>query len=250
MCFTSKPRDNIKRLVWNSTRSTRSFDADRCPSIPVLDENPPSNWLKMSHNSSIFADGSSKVKASIQHINATDNTKFRKLVQRVAEKTGRQNETIFTLDELMKLEKAFDLPIDNIKQMIETIEYMFLQSAYHLVKPQILENDLVNEQNFDENKAKIFVEQWSASAKEIVERLKSSHIASHSLSDIRWTLDVGITQASKSKVKRPTAIYEFQLKNEQTQQIENLQTEFNKDELYAFFEKLESIQSQLDTLMT
>lgn len=34
---------------------------------------------------------------------------------------------------------------------------------------------------------------------------------------MRWTLDVGITQASKSKVKRPTAIYEFQLKNEQTQ---------------------------------
>ncbi|CAM4863913.1 unnamed protein product [Rotaria socialis] len=200
-------------------------------------------------SSSIFADGSSKVKASIQHINATDNTKFRKLVQRVAEKAGRQNETIFTLDELMKLEKAFDLPIDNIKQMIETIEYMFLQSAYHLVKPQILENDLVNEQNFDENKAKIFVEQWSASAKEIVERLKSSHIASHSLSDIRWTLDVGITQASKSKVKRPTAIYEFQLKNEQTQQIENLQTEFNKDELYAFFEKIEFESNAINHLI-
>jgi hypothetical protein len=36
--------------------------------------------------------------------------------------------------------------------MIETIEYMFLQSAYHLIKPQILQNDLINEQNFDENK--------------------------------------------------------------------------------------------------
>ena len=36
--------------------------------------------------------------------------------------------------------------------MIETIEYMFLQSAYYLIKPQILENDLINEQNFDETK--------------------------------------------------------------------------------------------------
>jgi len=53
------------------------------------------------------------------------------------------------------------------------------------------------------------------------------------------------------------AIYEFQLKNQQTQvrsrliflsntdryfylfqKIENVQTEFNKDELYAFFEKV------------
>jgi len=34
---------------------------------------------------------------------------------------------------------------------------------------------------------------------------------------MRWTLDVGISQASKSKVKRPMAVYEFQLKNEQTQ---------------------------------
>ncbi|CAF1029112.1 unnamed protein product [Rotaria sordida] len=201
-------------------------------------------------SSSIFSDGSSKIKTSIQHINSLDEAKFKKLVQRIAEKTGRQNETIFTIDELNKLENAFGLSIDNIKQMIESIEYMFLQSAYHLIKPQILENDLINEQNFDENKAKIFVEQWSANAKEIVERLKTSHIASHSLSDIRWTLDVGITQGSKSKVKRPIAIYEFQLKNEQTKQIENIQTEFNKDELYAFFEKLESIQSQLDTLMT
>ncbi|CAF1013036.1 unnamed protein product [Rotaria sordida] len=201
-------------------------------------------------SSSIFSDGSSKIKTSIQHINSLDEAKFKKLVQRIAEKTGRQNETIFTIDELNKLENAFGLSIDNIKQMIESIEYMFLQSAYHLIKPQILENDLINEQNFNENKAKIFVEQWSANAKEIVERLKTSHIASHSLSDIRWTLDVGITQGSKSKVKRPIAIYEFQLKNEQTKQIENIQTEFNKDELYAFFEKLESIQSQLDTLMT
>jgi len=36
--------------------------------------------------------------------------------------------------------------------MIEIFEYMFLQSAYHLIKPQILQNDLINEQNFDENK--------------------------------------------------------------------------------------------------
>ena len=56
------------------------------------------------------------------------------------------------MDELTKLENAFALSIDNIKQMIETMEYMFLQSAYHLIKPQILENDLINEQNFDENK--------------------------------------------------------------------------------------------------
>ncbi|CAF1246037.1 unnamed protein product [Rotaria sp. Silwood1] len=192
----------------------------------------------------------STIQTSIQHINSLDEAKFKKLIQRIAEKTGQQNETIFTIDELNKLENAFNLSIDNIKQMIETIEYMFLQSAYHLIKPQILENDLINEQNFDENKAKIFVEQWSINAKEIVERLKTSHIASYSLSDIHWTLDVGITQSSKSKVKRPIAIYEFQLKNEQTKQIENIQTEFNKDELYTFFEKLESIQSQLDALMT
>ncbi len=63
-----------------------------------------------------------------------------------------KNETIFTIDELNKLENAFGLSIDDIKQMIESIEYMFLQSAYHLIKPQILENDLINEQNFNENK--------------------------------------------------------------------------------------------------
>jgi hypothetical protein len=53
---------------------------------------------------------------------------------------------------LNKLENAFSLPLDDIKQMIEIIEYMFLQSAYHLIKLQNLQNDLINEQNFDENK--------------------------------------------------------------------------------------------------
>ena len=59
------------------------------------------------------------------------------------------------MDELSKLENAFGLSIDDIKQMIETIEYMFLQSAYHLVKLQTLQNDLINEQQFDENKVRI-----------------------------------------------------------------------------------------------
>jgi hypothetical protein len=109
-----------------------------------------------------------RIKTSIEHVNSLDDAKFKKLLQRIAEKTGRQvkyfilillnnlffikNETIFTNDELNKLENAFGISIDDIKQMIETIEYMFLQSAYHLIKPQILENDLLNEQNFDENK--------------------------------------------------------------------------------------------------
>lgn len=66
-----------------------------------------------------------------------------------------KEETIFTLDELNKLENAFGLSIDDIKQMIETLEYMFLQSAYHIIKPQVLLNDLVNEQNFDENKVSL-----------------------------------------------------------------------------------------------
>lgn len=59
------------------------------------------------------------------------------------------------MDELNKLENAFGLSLDDIKQMIETVEYMLLQSAYHLIKPQILQNDLINHQNFDENKVEI-----------------------------------------------------------------------------------------------
>lgn len=124
-----------------------------------------------------------RIKTSISHINSLDDAKFKKLLQRIAEKAGRQvnvlpfisiyifffffkknfvllkNETLFTLEELNKLENAFGLSTDDIKQMIETIEYMFLQSAYHLIKPQILLNDLMNEQNFDENKVifKIFL---------------------------------------------------------------------------------------------
>lgn len=65
------------------------------------------------------------------------------------------------MDELSKLENAFGLAIDDIKQMIGTIEYMFLQSAYHLVKLQTLQNDLINEQQFEENKVRVRIFFWS-----------------------------------------------------------------------------------------
>lgn len=107
------------------------------------------------------------------------------------------------------------------------------------------------------------------------------------LEDIRWILDVGISQASKSKVKRPMATYEFQLKNQQTK-VSSTELE-NEPSLHSggwlclghgsftngiqqrrtlrllregmrwgnsilshtlFYFQLESIQSQLDALMT
>ena len=58
------------------------------------------------------------------------------------------------MDELNKLEAAFGLTMEQIRVVIETMEYMFLQAAYHLIKPALLENDLINEQRFDESKVK------------------------------------------------------------------------------------------------
>ncbi|CAF0891509.1 unnamed protein product [Didymodactylos carnosus] len=186
-------------------------------------------------NSSIF-DGSAKMKKSIEQMNLMDDSKFSKLLNRVVEKTGSRNETIFSMDELSKLENVLELSIDDLKNLTETIEYIFLQAAYYMAKSNVLEDDL-KKQNLNAAKIKIFSDQWSKSAKDIVDRLKNARVSKHFLSDLRWTIDVGISQMSKSKVKEPLAVYEFQLMNEETQKIDKLQTEFTKEELYAFFEK-------------
>ena len=67
------------------------------------------------------------------------------------------------------------------------------------------------------------------------------------MQDINWRTQIKLSQSSSGKLKSTNSVFEFVLgKNEIVK--DKIVVEFTKDELYSFFNKIEKIQSQLDSL--
>ena len=98
-----------------------------------------------------------------------------------------QNETIFTLDELNKLESAYGLTVEQVRLVIETMEYMFLQAAYHLIKPALLESDLINEQHFEESRVRSSGWQWQQTNASPGQGIRRALVCARQRH--RWTLE-------------------------------------------------------------
>ena len=86
--------------------------------------------------------------------------------------------------------------------------------------------------------------------KDIIEKIRQSKaIFSRRLKNIKWRLNIQLASDLKLKQKIPNALFEFNITGTQTQpDDQSVHVEFNKDQLYDFFIKLETIQKQLDSL--
>lgn len=63
----------------------------------------------------------------MQLINKLDNSKYRRLLSRVAEKLHLKNEKAFSDEEILKLQSAFELSAVDVNLLLETIEFILLQ---------------------------------------------------------------------------------------------------------------------------
>ena len=60
-----------------------------------------------------------------------------------------------------------------------------------------------------------------------------------------------MSEQNLSKLKAPNCLFQFNLKNDSfysDEKEEQLVVEFSQEEMYSFFQNLETIQSQLDEL--
>jgi len=57
-----------------------------------------------------------------------------------------------------------------------------------------------------------------------------------------------MAQDVQSKMKMPNALFQLAVKDDSSGATENIKIEFTHDELYEFYNKLETIQRQLDSI--
>ncbi|XP_064293822.1 COMM domain-containing protein 10 isoform X3 [Phalacrocorax carbo] len=68
------------------------------------------------------------------------------------------------------------------------------------------------------------------------------------LETIGWQLNLQMAESVQAKLKSPQAVLELGVSNEDSKNLKKVFVEFSHQELFEFYNKLETIQAQLDSL--
>ncbi|XP_062045271.1 COMM domain-containing protein 10 isoform X4 [Lepus europaeus] len=151
------------------------------------------------------------MKKAVTLINAIDGGRFPRLLTRILQKLHLKAESSFSEEEEEKLQAAFSLEKQDLHLVLETIAFILEQAVYHNVKPAALQQQLQNI-HLSQDKAEAFVSAWASTGQETVEKFRQRILAPH-------------------------------------KSLEKVLVEFSHEELFDFYNKLETIQAQLDSLM-
>ncbi|XP_041366953.1 COMM domain-containing protein 10-like [Gigantopelta aegis] len=187
------------------------------------------------------------IKKAVALINDLESSKFPLLLSRITQKLHLKDERTFSEEEEEKLQRTFELSAPDLELILQTLEFILQQAAYHSAKPAVLTQQL-QQLELAEDKVQAIVQKWTASAKETVQKLRETTLVPKQLEDVNWRLNLQMAQANKSKLKIPNALFELGVKDQNTETKEKIRLEFTHDELYAFYNQLETIQKQLDGL--
>ncbi|XP_054570955.1 COMM domain-containing protein 10 isoform X5 [Eptesicus fuscus] len=127
------------------------------------------------------------------------------------------------------------------------LQKLHLKAVYHNVKPAALQQQLENI-HLAQDKAEAFVNTWSSMGQETVEKFRQRILAPHKLETVGWQLNLQMAHSAQAKLKSPQAVLQLGVSNEDSKSLEKVLVEFNHKELFDFYNKLETIQAQLDSL--
>ncbi|XP_061784646.1 COMM domain-containing protein 10 isoform X2 [Nerophis lumbriciformis] len=175
------------------------------------------------------------IKEAVTLINGIDVNKFSRLISRITQKLHLKGEKTFSEEEEQKLLSALTLDKQSLNLVLET-------SAF------ILEQKQLQAIHVNPEKAEVFSQTWSTSGPELVDRLKHNIFAPKKLDFVGWQLNLQMAQSSQARLKSPSAVLQLGLHNEDSKAQENVFVEFNHQELLEFYNKLEIVQGQLDSL--
>ncbi|KAL5005499.1 hypothetical protein ScPMuIL_018955 [Solemya velum] len=187
------------------------------------------------------------IKNAVVLINELDSSKFPLLLSRIIQKLHLKDERTFSEEEEEKLQTAFNLSAGDLELVVQTLEFFLQQAAYHLAKPAVFAEQL-KQVGVAEEKVSTVVETWQGSARDTIQRLKHRTLAPKQLTDVNWRLNLQMAQASATKQKIPNAMFELGVTDEDNSEKEKIRLEFTHDELYQFYNQLETVQKQLDGL--
>lgn len=187
------------------------------------------------------------VKDAVVLINGIDLNKFSRLLSRILQKLHLKGERTFSEEEEEKLQAALSLDKQNLGLVLETAAFILEQAAYHNVKPPSLKQQLESV-HLSSEKAEAFSQAWTSSGPDLVEKLRQRIFAPKKLEHVGWQLNLQMAQSSQAKLKAPHAVLELGLHNEDSEGVEKVFMELNHQELLDFYNKLEMVQTQLDSL--
>ncbi|KAM9360613.1 COMM domain-containing protein 10 [Symphorus nematophorus] len=187
------------------------------------------------------------IKEAVTFINAIDVNKFSRLISRIIQKLHLKGERTFSEEEEQKLQAALSLDKNALNLVLETAAFILEQAVYHNVKPASLQQQL-EAVHLNPDKAEMFSQTWATAGPELVERLKHNVFAPKKLEFVGWQLNLQMAQSSQARLKSPSALLQLGLRSEDSEVQENVFVEFNHQELLEFYNKLEMVQGQLDSL--
>ncbi|XP_009888786.1 PREDICTED: COMM domain-containing protein 10 [Charadrius vociferus] len=158
-----------------------------------------------------------------------------------------QAESSFSEEEEEKLQVAFSLEKQDLHLVLETISFILEQAVYHNLKPASLQQQLQSI-HLDQDKAEAFASAWAAAGQDTIEKFRQRVLTPQKLETIGWQLNLQMAESMQAKLKSPRAVLELGVSNEDSKNLKKVFVEFSHQELFEFYNKLETIQAQLDSL--
>lgn len=118
---------------------------------------------------------------------------------------------------------------------------------YHNVKPATLQQQLET-LHLTQDKAEAFANAWSAMGQETIEKFRQRILGPLKLETVGWQLNLQMAHSAQAKLQSPQAVLQLGVSKEDSKNLEKVLVEFSHKELFDFYNKLETIQAQLDSL--
>ncbi|XP_048855508.1 COMM domain-containing protein 10 isoform X3 [Brienomyrus brachyistius] len=150
------------------------------------------------------------IKEAVTYINTIDINKFTRLLSRIFQRVHLKEESLFSKEEEEKLQSALSLEKQALSLVLETVSFIIEQAVYHNVKPAFLMQQLENV-HLQPDKAEAFSQAWASAGPDTIHMFRQKIFAPK---------------------KGPERVF----------------VQFSHQELLEFYNKLEIIQAQLDSL--
>jgi len=197
-----------------------------------------------------------RLKEAVTLINNVDPKRFPLLLSKII-KALHLKKAPFTPQEEERLQELLGFGAGELHSLLESCAYIFEQSAYYSISSVVLEQQL-KKVELDESKIEAFTLVWEAERENLVARLKEKSLTPQTLDSVGWQLHLQLAQTGCTHMKTPSAVFELVVKNssheeevdkqDESPQGEKFNLEFSHEELFGFFNQLEAIQAQLDSL--
>ncbi|XP_030638282.1 COMM domain-containing protein 10 [Chanos chanos] len=188
------------------------------------------------------------IKEAVTYINTIDVNKLSRLLSRILQKLHLKGERSFSEEEEEKLQSALSLEKHALHLVLETISFILEQAVYHNVKVASLKQQLENI-HLTPDKAEAFCQVWTTTGPDVIEKIRQGIFAPKKLEHIGWQLNLQMGQSTQAKLKAPHTVLDLGVREEDGgESLQHVFVGFNHQELLEFYNKLEMIQAQLDSL--